>query len=69
VAKLDLADLEAVEYVTTYRGKPLDKQSKSLTITLIFRSSAGTLTSEHVEGSMQRVIEAAQRELNASLRT
>jgi phenylalanyl-tRNA synthetase beta chain len=69
VAKLNLADLEAVEYVTTYRGKPLDKQSKSLTITLIFRSSAGTLTSEQVEGSMQRVIDGAGRELKATLRT
>lgn len=60
--------LEDLEYVTTYRGKPLEKGTKSITITLVFRSSEGTLTGEQVEQSVQQVIDAAKTRLNAVLR-
>lgn len=60
--------LENLEYVTTYRGKPLAKGQKSVTVTLVFRSPTETLTGEAVEASVQRVIEAAKRDLNATLR-
>jgi phenylalanyl-tRNA synthetase beta chain len=62
-------DLESVEYVTTYRGKPLEAGSKSVTITLIFRSPTTTLTSDAVEGAVQRVVDAAKEKLQATLRT
>jgi phenylalanyl-tRNA synthetase beta chain len=65
---LDLANLEDLEFVTTYRGKPLEKGSKSVTVTLIFRSPAATLTSEQVEGAVQKAVAAAQKELGAVLR-
>lgn len=68
VTDLKLPQLEAVEYVTTYRGKPLEKGQKSLTITLVFRSPGETLTSEQVEASVQRVVEQAKATLSASLR-
>jgi phenylalanyl-tRNA synthetase beta chain len=61
-------DLEAVDYVTTYRGKPLESGVKSVTITLVFRSPTTTLTSEAVESSVQRVIGAAKEKLGATLR-
>jgi phenylalanyl-tRNA synthetase beta chain len=60
--------LENLEYVTTYRGKPLTKGQKSVTVTLVFRSPTETLTGEAVEASVQRVVEAAKRDLNATLR-
>jgi len=60
--------LEDVEYVTTYRGKPLEKTHKSVTITLIFRSPTGTLTSEHVDTAVSKVITAAKEKLGATLR-
>ena len=66
---LNPAHLEEVEYVTTYRGKPLEKGQKSVTTTLIFRSPTATLTSEQVEPAVQQVVEAAKRQLNATLRT
>ncbi|HYO09280.1 MAG TPA: phenylalanine--tRNA ligase subunit beta [Tepidisphaeraceae bacterium] len=69
VASLKLPNLEAAEYVTTYRGKPLEKGTKSVTVTLVFRSPAATLTSEQVESSVQQVIEAARSQLGATLRT
>jgi phenylalanyl-tRNA synthetase beta chain len=60
--------MEDLEYVTTYRGKPLEKGQKSVTITLIFRSPTTTLTAEQVETSVLRVVEAAKKELGATLR-
>jgi phenylalanyl-tRNA synthetase beta chain len=60
--------MEDLEYVTTYRGKPLEKGHKSVTVTLIFRSPTGTLTGEQVESTMQRVVEAARSKLGATLR-
>lgn len=69
VKGLKLEHLEAVEYVTTYRGNPLEKGTKSLTITLVFRSQAGTLTSEAVDASVAAVVSAAADKLGAALRT
>jgi phenylalanyl-tRNA synthetase beta chain len=68
IANLKLADLEDLEYVTTYRGKPLEMGTKSLTTTLVFRSSSSTLTSEQVETAVQSVVETAKQNLGASLR-
>jgi phenylalanyl-tRNA synthetase beta chain len=68
VRELKLPNLESVEYVTTYRGKQLGEGNKSLTVELVFRSEAGTLTSEEVEGSVQRVVGAAKEKVGATLR-
>jgi phenylalanyl-tRNA synthetase beta chain len=69
VRQLNLPDLEAVTYVTTYRGKQIEKGQKVITITLVFRSPTATLTSEQVEGQVERVTRAAQERLAATLRT
>lgn len=61
--------MEDLEYVTTYRGKPLEKGTKSVTITLVFRSPSETLTSEAVEASVATVVEAVKTEVGATLRT
>jgi phenylalanyl-tRNA synthetase beta chain len=68
IRSLELANLEDLEFVTTYRGKPLEKGTKSITVTLIFRSPAATLTSEQVEGAVQKAVAAAQQKLGATLR-
>ena len=52
--------LEQVQYVTTYRGKPLEKGTKSVTVTLVFRAPDRTLTGEEVESAVQNVVEAAR---------
>jgi len=69
VTDLVLPTLEEMEYVATYRGKPLAAGGKSVTFTLVFRLPGGTLTSEQVETSVQRVVVAAQEKLQAALRT
>jgi phenylalanyl-tRNA synthetase beta chain len=68
VQELKLPNLEAVEYVTTYRGKPIAAGSKSVTLELVFRSESATLTSEEVESSVQRVVGAAREKVGAELR-
>lgn len=68
VRELKLAHLEGVEYVTTYRGKQIGEGNKSVTVELVFRSEAGTLTGEEVEGSVQRVVGAAKERVGATLR-
>ncbi len=60
--------LEEVEFVTTYRGKPLQPGTKSVTITQVFRSPTATLTNEQVEESVQKTIAAAREKLDATLR-
>ena len=55
-------NMEDLQYVTTYRGKPLEKGQKSVTVTLVFRSPTETLTSEGVDTSMQRLVEAAKQQ-------
>jgi phenylalanyl-tRNA synthetase beta chain len=65
---LKLENLESFQHVITYAGKPLAKGSKSVTVQLVFRSSTGTLTSEQVDAAVQRVVDAARTQINASLR-
>lgn len=69
VRDLKPAMLEEIEFVTTYRGKPLAGDQKSVTITLVFRSPTATLTAEQVEPEIQKVIAEAQSHLGAALRT
>jgi phenylalanyl-tRNA synthetase beta chain len=57
-----------IEYVTTFRGKPLEAGTKSVSVTLVFRSDTGTLTSEQVEASVAVAFAAAAKELGATLR-
>jgi phenylalanyl-tRNA synthetase beta chain len=54
-------NLEQIEYVGVYRGKPLEKGTKSQTLSLVFRSPSETLTSEAVDASVKKVIDAAQQ--------
>lgn len=60
--------LEEVRYVTTYRGKPLEPSSKSVTLNLLFRSPHGTLTGEQIDPAMRRIIDSAAQSLGATLR-
>ena len=53
-------NMEALQYVTTYRGKPLEKGTKSVTVTLVFRSATETLVSDKVDRSVQRIMDAAK---------
>jgi len=57
-----------VDYVTTYRGKPIGPGRKSFTVTLTYRSPDGTLRSEQVDAQLKQVIAMAEEKLSAELR-
>lgn len=56
-------------YVTTYRGKPIPPGKKSVTISLEYRWSDGTLTNEQVDQQVQELLTALRISLGAELRT
>lgn len=69
VLSLKPPHLESVQFVTTYRGKPLKAGTKSVTLKLTFRSSVTTLTNPPVDAAVAAVVAAAQTQLQATLRT
>jgi len=60
--------LEAVEVFDVYTGAPIEPGSKSLALSLRFRSGERTLTEDEVQAAMERVRAAARDSLSASLR-
>lgn len=63
------SDMESLNFVTTYRGKPLPAGKKSVTLSLVFRSAEGTLTSAQVDEPMRAVLESARQLLKAEVRS
>jgi phenylalanyl-tRNA synthetase beta chain len=61
--------LESVQFVTTYRGKPLAAGMKSVTLKLIFRAEETTLTNSAVDAAVEGVVKSAKSEMGAALRT
>ncbi|MBV8779958.1 MAG: phenylalanine--tRNA ligase subunit beta [Phycisphaerae bacterium] len=64
----ELPHLEHFDHVTTYRGKPLEKGTKSITIQMSFRSAGETLTADAVDAAVKRAIDAAAKQLRAQVR-
>ena len=59
---------EALEYVTTYRGKPVPPGRKSVTVTLVYRCGDRTLRGEEVDEQVEQVLAALRERLGAELR-
>ena len=59
---------ESVEYVTTYRGKPVPAGSKSVTLTLTYRSAEGTLRGELVDEQVAELVGALSAAIGAKVR-
>ncbi len=57
-----------MEYVTTYRGKPIPAGSKSVTVRLTYRSGEGTLRSVQVDEQVQQVVDSLKSHLGAEIR-
>ena len=62
------AYLEDVRYVGVYRGLPIPAGQKSVTFALTLRAQDQTLTVEHADETMQGILAALERELNAVIR-
>ena len=60
--------LRACTFVTTFRGRPIAKGSKSLTLRLHFRAEDRTLRHEEVDPQMSAVVVALQESFEATVR-
>ncbi len=66
---LDVQFLEGLLFVTTFRGKNIDKGKKSITIRLRFRDEGRTLRHEEVDGQMEDVVSALTSSCEAEIRS
>lgn len=62
------AELDHAEFLSQFRGKQLGAEKKSYVIRLVFRSAERTLTSEEVDQSVGRIVQACEQSLGATLR-
>ncbi len=63
------AQLEKVDFVTLYRGKPIPAGQKSVTVSLVFRDDDGTLRHEQVDAFEKTILDALNQKLNVQIRT
>ena len=69
IAGIDQPLRTDVQYVTTYRGKPIPNGKKSVTLTAVYQSSEATLRSEQVDQQIAAIVEALAKTLKAEVRT
>ncbi|HAL44892.1 MAG: phenylalanine--tRNA ligase subunit beta [Planctomycetes bacterium GWF2_42_9] len=62
------AELETLNFVGIYRGKPIPAGKKSVTLSLCFRDEDGTLKHEIVDGWQKDIVAAITSALGAELR-
>ena len=54
--------VESLDFLGTYRGKPIAKGSKSIALRLRFRRSDATLTGEAVDAEMAKAVDALRKQ-------
>ena len=64
----ELEHLEAIEFISSFRGKQIGPGRKSVSIRMRFRAADHTLTNESVDKQVAVVMEALQDELKAHIR-
>jgi phenylalanyl-tRNA synthetase beta chain len=69
VGELKLQHLDAVEFVTTFRGKQAGAGRKSLTLRLRFRAADRTLKHEEVDGQMTKTMDMLRTQFAAEIRS
>ena len=67
--ELNCFKLEAIEFVTVFRGKGIDGGHKSLTLKLRFRDEDKTLTHEEVDAPFAKVIDILCTSFGAEIRS
>jgi len=61
--------LEAVRFVTTFRGKQIGAGRKSLTLRLRFRAPGRTLRHDEVDPQVEKAVATLTSKLGAEVRT
>ncbi len=68
ISKLGLPAMEAIEFITAYRGKGIDPGRKSLTLRLRFREEDRTLRNEEIDAHVPGVVECLKQTFKAEIR-
>ena len=63
------AELEDVNFIGIYRGKPIEQGRKSVTVSLVFRDAEGTLKHDTVDKFENDILDELKNKLAAQLRT
>ena len=59
---------DSIEFLSVYRGEPVERGRKCVAFSLTFRRPDRTMTAAEAEGARDAVVSALQRELGAALR-
>ncbi|MFQ5452768.1 MAG: phenylalanine--tRNA ligase subunit beta [Candidatus Zixiibacteriota bacterium] len=59
---------ESVEIFDLYTGKQIEKDKKSIAISIVYRSSEGSLSSEQIDKTQQIIVNKLEKEYNAVIR-
>jgi phenylalanyl-tRNA synthetase beta chain len=62
------AQVRSIDVFDDYRGKGMGESQKSLAIRVVMQDTERTLTDQEVEDAVQKLVNAALRQCNASLR-
>lgn len=68
ITSLSLESLESLRFVGAYRGKPIEKGRKSVTVRLTFRDPGRTLRHDEVDSQIASVVAATSDRVGAVLR-
>ncbi|MGH9859947.1 MAG: hypothetical protein ACRD5F_07995, partial [Candidatus Acidiferrales bacterium] len=68
VRTLNLPMLEAIEFVTAFRGKQVSAGKKSVTMRLRFRAPERTLQHDEIDPAVSRATTALRTQLGAEIR-
>jgi phenylalanyl-tRNA synthetase beta chain len=68
VVKKAPQELESIEFIDIYRGKPIEKGKKSVTLSMRFRDEDGTLKNETVDGYIETIFAGLKEKTNAVIR-
>jgi phenylalanyl-tRNA synthetase beta chain len=63
------SQVRSIEVFDAYRGKGVPESQKSLAIRVVMQDTERTLTDQDVEDAMQKLVDSALRQCNASLRS
>jgi len=66
--KVAPAQIRSIDVFDEYRGKGVAENQKSLAIRVVMQDTERTLTDQEVEDAVQKLIDSARRQCNASLR-
>jgi phenylalanyl-tRNA synthetase beta chain len=69
INRKDPAELEELQFVDIFRGKGIPEGKKSVTLSLCFRDTDGTLTHEQVDGFEKTILNELTSSIDAVLRT